>query len=351
MRRAKANSRRSDRERITHVERIFWIDYELRAQRFPNATTIAAHFEISSKTAQRTLDYMRDRLRLPLEYSAAHRGWHYTEPVYGLPAVEMTEGELVAILLAEKLARQYRGTAIGQQVEEAFAKVLRAVTNVISVDLNALAEAHSFEAAATSELDHDLFRRLGRAAIERRRIEMTYFTATTGKISRRRADPLHLRNYLGEWYLIAWDHLRSEVRDFHIGRIRELAVTDEHFNWPAGFDLEDYLNSGFGMIRGAEPAEVEIVFDEYQARWMRERGKFHPTEEREELPDGGLKLRMRVTALDGVKRFVMQYGAHARVIGPEALREAIREEGKKMQEMYSTFEEKNQNPGKESDCE
>lgn len=81
--------------------------------------------------------------------------------------------------------------------------------------------------------------------------------------------------------------------------------------------LAAYLDSGFGMVRGREPFQVEIAFDEYQARWIRERKPFHPTEEREDLADGGLLLRMRVTALDSVKRFVMQYGARAMVVRPE----------------------------------
>jgi predicted DNA-binding transcriptional regulator YafY len=323
-----------NRERLTHLERVFWIDYEIRAGRAPNANTIAAHFEISAKTAQRTLDFMRDRLRMPLAYSAENRGWHYTEPVYGLPAVEMTEGELVAILLAEKLARQYRGTAIGKQVEEAFSKVLRAVTSIISVDLNALAEAHSFETAATTEPAFDTIRQLGRAIREHLRIEMTYFTAGRGEFTSRQADPLHLRNSDGEWYLIAWDHLRQAPRDFLVSRIRELIVTEQHFDWPTGFVLDEYLNSGFGMFRGGQIQEVEIVFDEYQARWIRERSEFHPTEEREELPDGRLILRMKVTALDGVKRFVMQYGAHAAATQPEELRRAIQEESEKMRMIY-----------------
>ncbi|HLG15907.1 MAG TPA: hypothetical protein VJH03_15585 [Blastocatellia bacterium] len=166
----------STRERLTHLERVFWIDRQVRSGRYPNTRTIAERFEVAARTAQRSLDFMRDRLRLPLEYSAEHRGWYYTEPAYALPAIELTEGDLVAILLAEKLSRQYRGTAIGKQVEQAFSKVLSAMTDTVSIDLAALAEAHSFEAAATTELDHDLFRRLGRAAIERRQVEMTCFT-------------------------------------------------------------------------------------------------------------------------------------------------------------------------------
>jgi predicted DNA-binding transcriptional regulator YafY len=324
------------REHIRHLEKVFWIELEIRNGRYPNATTIAEHFEVSQKTAQRALDFMRDRLRMPIAYSAEHRGWYYTEPYFALPAIEMTEGDLVAILLAEKLARQYRGTAIGQQIAEAFAKVLQAVTNVISVDLNALAEAHSFEAAATTEPSFDMIRRLGQAIRERHRIAMKYFTATRGELTERKADPLHLRNSAGEWYLIAWDHLRQAPRDFLISRIRELEITEEQFYWPAGFDLNEYLDSGFGMIRGGQLHEVEIIFDEYQSRWIRERDKFHPTEEREELPDGRLILRMKVTALDGVKRFVMQYGAHAEVVEPEELRQAIRKEIEAMQAAYNS---------------
>jgi predicted DNA-binding transcriptional regulator YafY len=327
------------RERLAHLERVFWIDQKIRANRYPNARVIAEYFEVTTKTAQRTLDFMRDRLRLPLAYSAEHRGWHYTEPTHGLTAIELTEGDLIAILLAERLAREYRGTAIGLQVEQAFAKVLSAMTDTVSIDFASLLDAYSFEASATAKLDPQLFRRLGRAAIERRRIEMTYFTAGRGELTERRVDPLHLRNYLGEWYLVAFDHRRGEVRDFHAGRIREMAVLDEQFDWPESFDLAAYLDSGFGMVRGREPFQVEIAFDEYQARWIRERKPFHPTEEREELADGGLLLRIRVTALDSVKRFVMQYGAHAMVVRPEELRRAIWEEIEVMRKIYAKSEE------------
>lgn len=158
---------------MTHFLRVFWIQRELHANRYPNTRTIANHFEVTPKTAQRTLDFMRDQLRLPIAYSSESRGWYYTEPAYALAAIELTEGDLVAILLAEKLARQYRGTAIGLQVEETFGKVLQAMTDTVSIDLDALSEAHSFEAAATSDLDPEMFTRLGRAAIERRRVEMT----------------------------------------------------------------------------------------------------------------------------------------------------------------------------------
>src|ERR1051326_2622908 len=169
------------------------------------------------------------------------------------------------------------------------------MTNSVSIDFGALAEAHSFEPVLSVELEPAIFQQLGRAVIERRKIRITYYSAMRGLITERDVEPLHLRNYLGEWYLIAFDHLRNEVRDFHAGRIRELVITEETFEWPKGFDLSDYLNKGFSMIRGISHFDVEIIFDKYQSRWIRERAQIHPTEEREELPEGGLKVKMRVT--------------------------------------------------------
>jgi len=42
-------------------ERFVWFDNQVRAQKYPNATSLAEQFEISAKTAQRDIDFMRDR--------------------------------------------------------------------------------------------------------------------------------------------------------------------------------------------------------------------------------------------------------------------------------------------------
>jgi hypothetical protein len=47
---------------------------------------------------------------------------------------------------------------------------------------------------------------------------------------------------------------------------------------------------------------MEIEFDEYRSRWLRERSAFRPTEQYEELCGGRLRFRLTVTALAGVKR-------------------------------------------------
>ena len=68
------------------------------------------------KTIQRDLDYMRYQLDAPIEYSAKHRGYYYTEPNYQLPAISVKESDLFAIYLAEKLLEAIIDGQIGRLV-------------------------------------------------------------------------------------------------------------------------------------------------------------------------------------------------------------------------------------------
>ena len=45
---------------------------------------------------------MRDRLDLPLEFCRQRKGYRYTEEVNNFPTLQITEGELFALLVAEK---------------------------------------------------------------------------------------------------------------------------------------------------------------------------------------------------------------------------------------------------------
>ena len=53
------------------LERIHWIAGELR--RGLNCSTIARRFEVSTKTAQRDLEFLRDRLNYDIAYDSYAR--------------------------------------------------------------------------------------------------------------------------------------------------------------------------------------------------------------------------------------------------------------------------------------
>ena len=125
------------------LARIMAIDQAVRAGRWPNARTLAEQLEVQPRTIRRDIAYMRDQLRAPLEFDAARHGFYYTEPAYRLPYFQMTEGELVALLLAERLLGQYRGTPFEQDLHRAFARITQLLPESVSVRLDALADCLS----------------------------------------------------------------------------------------------------------------------------------------------------------------------------------------------------------------
>jgi len=54
-------------------ERFVWFDNQVRARKYPNATSLSEQFEISTKTARRDIDFMRDRLLCPLDYDSSQK--------------------------------------------------------------------------------------------------------------------------------------------------------------------------------------------------------------------------------------------------------------------------------------
>ena len=57
----------------------------LQAGRHPSCPSMARELEVSGKTIQRDLDYMRDQMGLPIAFSRKDGGFVYTAPVSSLP--------------------------------------------------------------------------------------------------------------------------------------------------------------------------------------------------------------------------------------------------------------------------
>src|SRR5881296_2005819 len=126
------------------LERMLRIHQSLQAGSFPNASTLARELEVSTKSIHRDLEFMRDRLNLPLEYDSARIGYHYTEEVNAFPTMQITEGELFALIVAEKALQQYRGTNFEKPLLSALKKMEQSLPDTISLNLNDIEQTISF---------------------------------------------------------------------------------------------------------------------------------------------------------------------------------------------------------------
>src|SRR3954453_17559486 len=139
------------------VERMLKIHHLIKSGKLPNATSIAAALEVSVRSVMRDLDFMRERLNLPLEYDASKHGFFYTQEVEAFPTLQITEGELFALLVAEKALQQYRGTNFEKPLLSAFKKMAASLPDTISLNLADWEQTISFHTSAEPILNLEVF--------------------------------------------------------------------------------------------------------------------------------------------------------------------------------------------------
>lgn len=312
------------------LERMMKIHQALQSGKFPNASLLGAELEVSTKSIQRDLEFMRDRMDLPVEYNASKRGYFYNGEVSAFPTLQITEGELFALLVAEKALQQYRGTNFEKPLVSAFRKMSASLPDTISLNMADWEQTISFHTRAEPIVNLEVFNTLSKAAAKRRQLEMTYRKAGQREPEVRVIDPYHLGNINGEWFLFAYDHLRQAIRTFVPARIKSLRETGQTFK-PQKWSLEKRLRDSFGVHSAQGQFDVVIRFNEMVADYIREK-RWHDSQRIEELEDGGLELHLKLSSLHEIERWVLNWGGNAVVIQPPELAEMVRKSAKKILE-------------------
>ncbi len=304
--------------RMLHIHRA------IHAGECPDSTRLAAELEVSTKSVHRDLEFMRDRLDLPLVYDRVRRGYVYTEEVTSFPTMQMTEGELLALLVAEKALQQYRGTSFEKPLVSALRKMAASLPDTVSISLSDWGQTISFRTSAEPIVDLGVFDALARATAGRRQLELTYRKPGRKETELRVVDPYHLANINGEWFLFAQCHLRRDLRTFVPARILGVRETGKRFERPRRFSLEQRLRDSFGVVSGSGEEEVVVRFDDAVADYIREK-RWHPSQRLVELAGGGVEMHLRLSSLTEVHRWILSWGGQAVPVVPPRLVEMARQ--------------------------
>jgi predicted DNA-binding transcriptional regulator YafY len=245
---------------------------------------------------------------------------------FHLPAIEFTDKELAALRTALQLL----------DGEFAYAEPLRLALQQISWGRPSPLDAPTQRTVALgitgSAGGHELSIRLAKietAIFRRKTVLFDYHTMERDEVGTRRVDPYQLLYQGGQFYLVGRSHERSAIRVFRLSRIQGkvgYATKAEHdFQRPDNFDPRGYANRidwQFG-----EPQGVADVWISHRIAWQIERhfgpyGEIRPTETGD---DGD---RLFVTPYANARQLIawtLGLGANARVAGPPALVDELRE--------------------------
>lgn len=295
------------------------IHLALQRKAIVTARSLAAELEVDRKTIIRDVAFMRDRKELPVDYDPVRKTYYYLRPVMAYPAITVSEGDVVALLVSRQTVEQYRGTEFHHQLAASFQKIADALPEKVSFAPSDELQAISFKSLGVGKADLRVFNSVSRAL--RRSLELTFDYRRPGETetTRRHVQPYAVAYRENLWYLVAYDHRRGCLRTFALPRISKAVVGRTTFVRPPEFSVTKYFAKAFSVFGGTGDYHIVLHFTGAAADRVRERD-WHESEKQRELPDRGLELTLKLGALEEIERWVLSWGAAVRVVEPPELR-------------------------------
>jgi predicted DNA-binding transcriptional regulator YafY len=264
--------------------------------------------------------------------------------------VEIRRAQAVALLATRGIFHALQGSALFDEIDMAMGK-LRAFADRPGRGPNAGLENARLEerfvylprlqrdySDKSEELD-ELFL----AVSELRPLSVRYqrsdaLRGERGRSGREEALLLHpyaLVLYGDGVHCVACQVATNEIRTFAFERMTDLrALSEERFELPRNFRVEDYFEGELGPITPRAPIKVVIDLDARVARSARD-ARWHPSQKVSALPGGGVRVTLSVDDTEAVLAWVLGFGSAAVVVEPETLREAVQREVASLLEAYS----------------
>lgn len=309
---------------MDRFDRYYTLHSMLRSARRPVAGKLLQEkLQCSRHTLRRVIEKMCAYLHAPIEYDRRANGYYYArtgEHPYELPGLWFNASELYALRAAhELLATTQPGlldhhlAPLRQRIEEILDKqqlgngeLLRRV-RILNIAARGGAEC---------------FQQIAGAVMQRKRLRITYHARGEDQITDRTLSPQRLIHYRGNWHLDAWCHLRNDLRNFSIDRIKTCTVQDTPAKEIDDAVLDKYFATAYGIFAG-EPTHTAILrFTPQAARWVADE-HWHPEQQGEWLPDGRYELRLPYSDPRELIMDVLRHGPAVEVVGPAELRAQV----------------------------
>lgn len=315
-------------------ERFFWFHNLVKIKKYPNTRHIVERYEISFRTAQRDIEFMRDRLNAPLQYDTAKRGYFYDNDSYELPPLWLNEDNIIALSLAVRLASSIPDTGIKEELRGLLEKIFVLHGSDKKTNIRDISKKISVKNIEYSRVNEKYFHQITDTLFKEAPVTITYYSPHKNERTERTILPLHLMHYMGNWHIIAFCNKRKEIRDFALSRIKSINPAVESINLPKGLpSIKEYIRKNFGIMQGVKTKEVRLHFSPDIAEWMQEQ-IWHPSQKISFKDDGSLILRFPTADYREVKRRVLSYGSTVRVISPKEFIQEVKAEINKMKKIY-----------------
>jgi predicted DNA-binding transcriptional regulator YafY len=135
-------------------------------------------------------------------------------------------------------------------------------------------------------------------------------------------------------YVIAYCHVRKEVRTFKMARIERADLTDDTYTVPADFDADKFFASSWRVIAGGAVRRIRLKTVDPEIMRIMEETVWHPSQVLDMQKDGAMIITLKVTPTVDFLSWILGWGERIEVVEPKELRKKVMRTAKNMVKVY-----------------
>lgn len=308
----------------------------LGAKRGKTVNELAAETNCHARTAYRDLEALQTAgFPLYFDRKAGKNYWCLLDTFKHEIPLPLSFTELLALYFSRDLLKQFNHPAFRDSLESLFRKLISILPDEFSELLDAAGKTLKVGAMPYKQVAHDkrIMEQLNEAMLRHRNVTLDYWAASRRQKSRREVSPYRIVFFKGTFYMIGHCRLRDDIRIFSLDRIQSLVLEDSGFDIADEIDIDHLMSASFGIFVG-EPVDIRIRFESSVAAYVSET-IWHDSQSLSVETDGSVVLDMKVAHTDELKKWILGWGAAARVEKPEALKQDIKKEAFELLANYS----------------
>ncbi len=311
---------------MDRTERFYRIRRRLIEKGALTRREIEEDLEISHATFKRDIEYLRDRLNVPIVWSRERQAY-VLDPgaeLAELPGVWFSPAEVYALLEIDHLLDTLGSGLLARQLAPLRTR-LRALLESGDHGHREIRRRIRILTLGTRRVNREVFEALSLALLGRKQVFIRHLKRGDGGITERMVSPQRLVHYRYNWYLDAWCHVRKDLRTFAVDAVRQARVDEAPAREVPDAELDRVLGSGYGIFAGAETETARLRFTPDSARWVADE-VWHSKQVGRIEADGSYVLELPYSREPELVMDLLRHGAGVEVLSPRSLRERVASE-------------------------
>ncbi len=246
------------------LERLIIIHNIIKSGLYPNVKQLmrlyceqTGYSKVGEATINRDLNTLRIYFHAPLEFDKQKGGYYYIDDNFDFALNNISTDDIFYLSAAKTLLSSFDGSPVYKAISD----VIDFVTDTQCVGKSNLLKRIAVPPVPKVVTNEDVWKKILHSLQENLVVKFDYNGRWNPETTHRKFAPYQILMEDGYCFLFGYDFDRDSERLFYLSRVRNLEVTEEHFDLPEDFEFHSRSGGGkFGAFMTDDIVNFEIDF-------------------------------------------------------------------------------------------